>query len=76
MIQQSKIESAKDQANIAAKNIRERQREQQRLGGASAMQGIGNNTISTTSDDSSVSSSKSYRFRYVSHTDIWLQLQQ
>jgi coatomer subunit delta len=53
MIQQSKMESAKDQANIAAKNIRERQREQQRLGVGSSMQGIGSNN-NTSAEDLSV----------------------
>lgn len=51
MIQQSKMESAKDQANIAAKNIRERQREQQRQGGTSLMQGIGSSSNMASSDE-------------------------
>jgi hypothetical protein len=48
MIQASKMESAKDQAAVAAKNIRERQREQQRAGTSSLMQGIGSNSASNT----------------------------
>lgn len=52
MIQASKMESAKDQAAIAAKNIRERQREQQRLGTSSAMQGIGSNSVTTPVEES------------------------
>lgn len=49
MIQQSKIESAKDQARDAARIIRERQREQQRTGLVSTMQGIGSSNNEETS---------------------------
>ena len=41
MIKISKMEQAKDQARDAAKVIREKQRDQQRLGQGSSMQGIG-----------------------------------
>lgn len=41
MIKISKMESAKDQARDAARTIKERQRDQQRLGLVSSMAGIG-----------------------------------
>jgi len=53
MIKQSKMESAKDQARDAAKAIRDRQREQQKYGLSSSMQGIGSSdhdSITTPSD--------------------------
>lgn len=41
MIKISKMESAKDQARDAARVIRDKQRDQQRMGGSSSMAGIG-----------------------------------
>ena len=47
MIKISKMETAKDQARDAARVIRDRQREQQRLGVASGMTGIGGGSMDT-----------------------------
>lgn len=65
MIKISKMESAKDQAGVAARAIKERQKEQQRLGG-SGMVGIGSNSRSDLGQsggfDSSAHSSGSSSF--------------
>lgn len=55
MILESKKEAAKDQAREAARSIRERQKEQQRLG-ISPMQGIGSNTNANVFEDTSCTS--------------------
>jgi hypothetical protein len=63
MIKISKMESAKDQARDAAKSIRDRQREQQRLGLGSGMTGIGggNSQMSSTTEITpNVTSKKSF----------------
>jgi hypothetical protein len=49
MIKISKMESARDQARDAARTIRDRQREQARLGISSGMAGIGGGGGSETS---------------------------
>ena len=58
MIKISKMESAKDQARDAARVIRDRQREQQRMGVSSGMAGIGGGGMDTSSGGSATGSSK------------------
>ena len=57
MIKISKMESAKDQARDAARVIRDRQREQQRMGVSSGMAGIGGGGMDTSSGGSATGSS-------------------
>lgn len=52
MIKLSKMESAKDQARDAARTIRDRQREQQRMGISSNMPGIGGSAMDSVPESS------------------------